>query len=62
MTNERLVFLLTRDLFDLRDKIERIRKEADEIYSKCALIGEIDCRVHAINILNDIDSGEVYED
>jgi len=63
MTSEQLISRLARELYDLKQKLEDIRGNADRIYQETAGKHElIVIRHEAIDITNLIDSGEVYED
>jgi hypothetical protein len=59
MNKDKLIVRLTRELYDLKNKLEEVREHAQFIYTA----DEIGSRVHsaAIDILNLIESEEVYD-
>ncbi len=60
MTESELIVRLVRELYDLKQKLEDIRKHADIIY-RDSLISSLEL-YNIISILNLLDCGEVYED
>jgi hypothetical protein len=57
--SDTLIARLARELYDLKQKLEDIRNEAEEIYNNTSH-GD-PSRLHAINIINNIDVTEIYE-
>ena len=60
MTKDELIVRLTRELYDLKQQLEDIRKHADSLYQNLEL--DSPNRGAIIDIINTIDTGEVYED
>jgi hypothetical protein len=56
MKTEDIVFHLVRENYDLKAKLERIRKSAEVILDRAGYESD------AVDILNEIDTLELYED
>ena len=65
MTNEQLVVRLTRELYDLKQKLEDIRGYAMTAYTEMKQTDSIPVPVglmDVIKIIDLVDSDEIYED
>jgi hypothetical protein len=62
VSNDTLIARLARELYDLKQKLEDIRKEAEAIYDATQGVSKLEhLKLHAIHIINTIDVTEIYE-